>query len=193
MGSLVYSAICSLDGVTADRSGRFDWAFPGEEVVEHLDEEMPRYSTFLYGRRMYETMAVWETDPAVADQSPASADFARHWQSADKVVYSTTLGAVSTTRTRLERSFEADGVRALKEQAAGDLAVDGPTLATTALRLGVVDEVQLVVVPVSVGGGLRVWPDDVSVRLELRGERRFGNGMVELRYHVTGSEPARRA
>jgi dihydrofolate reductase len=183
MGRLVYSVICSLDGYLADASGSFDWAVPSEEVLVAINADMERYSTYLYGRRMYETMAVWETDPSFVD-TPGEAAFAKVWQAADKVVFSTTLDSVPTTRTRLLRSFDADEVERIKAAAPGDLTVDGPTLAAHALAQGVVDEVDLILVPVAVGGGLAVMPPGLRTDLELTSTRRFENGMVQVHYRV---------
>lgn len=186
MGHLVYSMIVSLDGYVADGEGDFGWAVPDEEVLEEVNAETADVGTFLYGRRMYELMAVWETDPAVAAQSPRSADFARIWQAADKIVYSRTMTQVRTRRTHLEHRFDPDAVHRLKESTSTDLTVDGPTLAAQALRHGLVDRLHLLVCPVSLGGGLSFLPD-FGIGLRLRHERRFGNGMVRLRYDV---EPA---
>lgn len=187
MGRLVYSMITSLDGYVADAGGRFEWAVPDEEVLEAINADTEGYGTYLYGRRMYEMMEVWETDPAAAAQSPRSAGFARLWTAAQKVVYSTTLPAVVTERTRLERRFDPEGVRRLKESAGADLTVDGPTLAAHALRAGLVDEVRVLVCPVVLGGGLGFWPDGVRLDLRLRDEQRFANGMVQLGYDVLGA------
>ena len=183
MGTLIYSMITSLDGYVADREGNFDWAVPDEEVLETVNRDTVGVSTFLYGRTMYETMRVWETDPGIAGQSPRSADFARLWTRADKVVYSTTLPEVDTTRTRLERQFDPDEVRELKARAEGDLTVDGPTLAAHALRHRLVDEVRVLLCPVTVGGGRPMFPDS-PLDLQLRDLRRFGTGMVQLYYDV---------
>ena len=184
MGRLFYSMIVSADGYVADPEGRFDkWARPDEEVLEAVNEDTADVGTFLYGRRMYEMMAVWETDPAVQSQSPQSEVFARHWQSREKVVYSTTLEEVGTRLTRLERGFAPQVVRALKETADHDLTVDGPTLAAEALRHGLVDEVHMLVCPIVIGGGLRMLPD-FRLNLRLQTERGFGNGMVQLKYSV---------
>lgn len=189
MGHLIYSMIVSADGYVADRGGRFDdWARPDEEALEAINGDMAKVGTYLYGRHMYAMMAVWETDPAVAAQSPQSEEFARQWQTKDKIVYSTTLGSVRTERTRFERRFDAGEVRRLKETAAGDLTVDGPTLAATALRHGVVDELHMLVCPIVLGGGLRYLPDEGRRELRLRGERRFGSGMVQLKYDVGAHE-----
>jgi dihydrofolate reductase len=184
MGQLIFSAICSLDGYIADSAGDFDWAVPDETVLADLNAEARTVGTYLYGRRMYETLSGWETDPSYADQSPGSAEFAAIWQAADKVVYSSTLETVNTRRTRLERSFEAADVAQIKRDSAADLYVDGPTLAAHALRLGVVDRLHLILCPVVVGGGLAVLPADVRLTLRLDGERRYENGMVALRYAI---------
>jgi dihydrofolate reductase len=184
MTRLIYSVICSLDGYNVDATGSFDWAEPSEEVVAFINEQGRPATTYLYGRRMYETMAVWETDPSAAEISPASAEFARIWQAATKVVFSTTLTSVWTSRTTLERSLTTDVVERIKAEAAGDLYVDGPTLAGSALRLGVVDELQVIVAPVTVGGGTSVYPADQRLDLRLLTERRFDNGMVALTYAI---------
>lgn len=184
MGQLVYTTICSLDGYVADASGEFRWAVPDEEVLAAINADTERFSTYLYGRRIYETMHVWATDPAAAQMSPESARFARIWQEADKVVYSTTLQDVVTARTRLEREFDPGAVERIKASATGDVSVDGPTLAAHALRHGVVDQVQLFVVPTLIGGGLPAFPDDVRTPLRLEEQRAFAGGFVFLRYAV---------
>ena len=181
MASLIYSAIASLDGYIADENGNFDWAAPDEEVHAFVNDLERPVGTYLYGRRMYETMAVWET-MALDDEPPVMRDFAGIWRAADKVVYSTTLADVSTRRTRLERDFDADAVRAMKAGAARDIGVGGAGLAAAALRAGVVDELHLLITPVIVGGGTRSLPEDLHLELDLREERRFGNGTVYLRY-----------
>lgn len=179
---MVFSVIGSLDGYIADDQGNFDWAYPGEEVIAFLNERSEGVNTHLYGRRMYEMMAVWETDPAAAEQSPESAAFAEVWKQARKVVYSTTLEAVSTRNTQLERTFDPAAVQQIKDEADGDLYIEGPTLAAHAFRAGLVDRVEIIVVPTIVGGGTRIYPADVRLGLELEGEQRFTNGMVHLRY-----------
>jgi dihydrofolate reductase len=174
----------SLDGCTEDAHGALDWAPPDEEVFVAITEIMRSAGTYLYGRRMYETMAVWETDAALGEQSPLTREFARVWQAPDKVVYSTTLPSVATARTRLERSFDADAVRALKAASDHDLLVGGPTLAAQAFSAGLVDECHLMVWPILLGGGKPALPTDVRADLELVGERRVGNGVMHLRYAV---------
>jgi dihydrofolate reductase len=180
MGRLIYSTIASLDGYIEDRNGKFDWAAPDEEVHRFVNELERPIGTYLYGRRMYETMVYWET---VHDAAPHIQDYAEIWQAADKIVYSKSLDAVSSDRTRIERSFEPDAIRRLKTE--GDVGVGGAALASEALRAGLVDEYQTFVAPVVVGGGKRALPDDVHLELELLDERRFGNGTVYLRYLVT--------
>jgi dihydrofolate reductase len=182
MGRLIYSAITSLDGYVADRGGNFDWAEPDAEVHTFINDLERPVGAYLYGRRMYEVMRAWET-PSLGDQPPFIRDFAEIWRAADKIVYSKTLAEVSTARTRIERGFDPEAVRQLK--AAGrDLAVGGPELATHAFEAGLVDECHLVLAPIVVGGGKRALPDNVRLRLELLGERRFGNGIIHLRYRT---------
>jgi dihydrofolate reductase len=184
MGKLIYTAITSLDGYIEDEEGKFDWAEPDEEVHAFVNDLERGAGTYLYGRRMYDTMVGWETDPSLAEQSPVMADFAAIWQAADKVVYSTTLETVSTARTRIERAFQPDAVRAMKTGAEQDLTVGGANLAAHAFEAGLVDECHLYLVPVVVGGGKRSLPEGTRVNLELIDERRFGNGTVHLRYRT---------
>jgi dihydrofolate reductase len=184
MGSLIYSAIMSLDGYTVDARGRFDWSAPDPEVHARVNELLEPVGTHLYGRRMYDVLVAWETMPTGEDQDPVVRDFARIWRAADKVVYSTTLTDVASARTRIERDFEPETVRRLVADSDRDVTVGGPTLAAHAFRAGLVDEVQLFVSPVVVGGGTRALPDDVRLGLELVDERRFGNGVVQVRYRA---------
>ena len=176
---LIYSAIASLDGYTADREGKFDWGEPDEQVLAFLNDLERPVGTYLYGRRMYEVMRYWE-DADLADRSAASRDFAGIWRSADKIVYSTSLPEAPTARTRLERSLDLAAVRALKQL--GDVSIGGPTLAADAIRAGLVDEYQLYVMPVLVGGGLAALPVGVRASLDLIDERRFASGVLYLRY-----------
>jgi dihydrofolate reductase len=187
MAKLIYSAIMSLDGYTADEDGNFDWAAPDEEVHTFLNDLERPVGTYLYGRRMYEVMAPWETDPTLADQARAMRDFAELWRAADKIVYSRTLETVSTARTRIERDFDPEAVRQMKAAADRDLTVGGPNLAAHAFRAGLVDECHLWVAPMVVGGGNQALPDKVRMPLELLDERRFGNGVVYLRYRTRGN------
>ena len=184
MAKLIYSAIASLDGYVEDEDGKFDWGRPDDEVHAFVNDLERPVGTYLYGRRMYETMVPWET---MADQSPVMRDYAEIWQAAEKVVYSTTLEAVTSARTRLERSFEPDAVRALKASSERDLSVGGSALAATAIEAGLVDEVQLFLTPIVVGGGKPALPDGVRLALDLLDERRFGNGVVFLRYSTRGA------
>jgi dihydrofolate reductase len=184
MAKLIYSAIASLDGYIADEDGNFDWAVPDEEVHAFINDLDRPLGTYLYGRRMYETMVGWETDHTLAEQSPVMRDFAQIWQAAEKLVYSRTLEAVSTARTRIERDFEPDAVRQMKARAGRDISVGGPDLAAHAFKAGLVDECHLFVSPIVVGGGKRSLPDDVRLKLELLDKRRFGNGVVHLHYRT---------
>jgi dihydrofolate reductase len=185
VAKLVYSAIASLDGYVEDMDGTFSWAEPDEEVHRFVNDLERPIGTYLYGRRMYETMAGWETDPALAAASPHMRDFATIWQAAEKVVYSRTLSAAWTARTRIEPEFVPEQARELKARADRDLAVGGPELAAHAFRAGLVDELHLYVVPVAVGGGKRCLPDGVRLELELLDTRLFASGMVFLRYAVS--------
>ena len=184
MGNLIYSAITSLDGYVADADGKFDWGEPDEEVHSFINDLERPVGTHLYGRRLYDVMVVWDDAEALSDQPPYIHDFARLWQAADKVVYSTTLTAVSTARTRIEREFDPEAVRRMKAAVERDLTVGGPSLAAHAFRAGLGDECHLILAPVVVGGGKQSLPDDVRLDLELVDERRFGNGMVHLRYRT---------
>jgi dihydrofolate reductase len=184
MARLIYSAIMSLDGYNEDERGQFEWAMPDAEVHTFINDLELNAGTYLYGRRMYETMAGWETEPGLAEQSPHMRDFAELWQAADKVVYSTTLETASTKRTRIERDFDPGAVREMKESAGRDLIIGGPELAAYAFEAGLADECHLFVTPIIVGGGKRSLPDHVRLELELLHERRFGNGMVYLRYRT---------
>ena len=184
MAKLIYSAIASLDGYIEDASGQFGWAAPDDEVHAFVNELERPVGTYLYGRRMYDTMVYWESPPDLARQSKAVQDFAQIWQAADKVVYSRTLSSPSSARTSIERELDVDAVRRLKETASRDLTVGGPELAAQAIAAGLVDEFQLFLVPVVVGGGKRALPEGVRLSLELLDERRFGNGTVYLRYRV---------
>ncbi len=182
MARLIYSAITSLDGYIEDAIGNFDWAAPDEEVHAFVNERERDTGTYLYGRRMYDTMAVWETDPALAAHSPITREYAQIWQAADKVVYSTTLATAITTRTRIERHFDPEAVRRLVAGAARDVSIGGPALAAHAFEAGLVDECQLYIAPVIVGGGKQGLPRKIRLRLELLEEHRFTGGIVYLRY-----------
>ena len=184
MARLIYLAITSLDGYIADEDGNFDWAAPDEEVHTFINDLERPVGTYLYGRRMYEVMVVWETDPTLAEQSPVTRDFARIWQASEKIVYSKTLEQASSARTRIERDFDPDAIRQMKAQAGSDIAVGGPDLASQAIKAGLVDEWQLFVVPIVVGGGKQSLPNNVRLKLEVLDERRFGNGMVYLHYRT---------
>jgi dihydrofolate reductase len=186
MANLIYIANVSLDGYVEDAHGGLDWTEPSDEYFTFITDLVRPVGAYLYGRRMYESMAVWETQPALAAQSELMADFANVWQAADKIVYSTTLHGVSTANTRLEHRFDPESVRDMKTAAVSDLTVGGSTLAAEALNAGLVDECQLFMHPVLVGGGKPAFPSDARVQLELLEEHRFGNGIVNLRYRIQG-------
>ena len=181
---MIYFTPTSLDGYIADETGNPDWAAPDEEGFAFISDLLRPIGLYLYGRKMYETMAIWETPDVIPGRTPGMLDFARIWQAADKIVYSKSLETVSTPKTRLKREFEPQLVRDLKAQLPHDLSVGGPALAAQALRAGLVDEYHLLVVPTMLGGGKRVLPSNVCVRLGLLDERRFANGWVYLRYHT---------
>lgn len=184
MAKLIYSAMMSLDGYIEDETGGFDWAAPDEELHRFVNEQERGTGTYLYGRRMYDTMAVWEGEPGWAEESPVTAEYARIWGAAEKVVYSRTLAEPRTARTRIEPVFEPEAVRRLVAEAARDVSIGGAELAAEAFRAGLVDEVQLYLAPVLVGGGKPALPQGVKVGLELVEERRFGSGVVWVRYRV---------
>jgi dihydrofolate reductase len=183
VAKLIYAAITSLDGYIADENGNFDWGEPDEEVHTFVNDLARPVGTYLYGRRLYEVMVAWET-LNLADLPTFMQDFAQIWRAADKIVYSKTLDAVSSTSTRIERDFEPAAVKGMKASAGRDISVGGADLAAHAFRAGLVDECHLFVAPIVVGGGTRSLPTNVRLKLELVDERRFGNGMVYLRYRT---------
>ncbi len=183
MAKLTYAAIASLDGYVEDAEGTFGWAAPDEEVHAFINDLERPIGTYLYGRRMYETMLFWETVNSDPDE-PAVSDYAGIWRAAEKIVYSRTLDRPSSERTRIEREFEPDAVRQLKASTAADIAVGGAELAARALGAGLVDECHLFLCPIVIGGGKRALPDNVRTRLELLDERRFRSGVVHLHYRV---------
>ena len=182
MGELTYLINCSLDGYTADPDGDFSFSRELEETTDAYAEQVGAAQTFLYGRAMYETMAVWETDPSLAELSPASGRFAAAWAPAEKVVFSTTLRQPLTRRTRIEPTFTREIAQQAK--AAGDATIGGPTLAAEALRLGLVDVISLLIYPLVLGGGTKALPDGLRLQLQLLDERRFSNGAVRVSYAV---------
>ena len=184
MANLIFVANTSLDGFTEDKDGKFDWTEPSEEYFRFITNLVRATRTHLYGRRMYETMMVWETDPHLAAQSPLMRDFAEIWQAANKIVYSTMLETMSTRKTQLERTFDPEAIRQLKEAVEHDILIGGPELAAHAFRAGLIDECHLFVIPILVGGGKSALPDNVHLQLELLEERRFDNGTVYLRYRA---------
>ena len=184
MAKLIYSAIASLDGYVADEDGNFDWAAPDEEVHTFVNDLERPVGTYLYGRRMYETMLYWETAHTLVNQPPFVQDFAQIWRAADKIVYSKTLETVSSARTRIERDFNPETVRQMKAQGGRDITVGGSNLAAQAIKAGFVDECHLFIAPIVVGSGKPSLPNNINLKLELLDERRFGNGVVHLHYRT---------
>lgn len=184
MGILIYAANISLDGFLEDEAGSFDWSVPDEEVHAFWNEHERHIGTSLYGRRMYETMRVWESDDWLLDQPPVVREYAGIWRATDKVVYSSSLAEVSTARTRFERHFDPEAVRRLKRNSDADLSIGGAGIAAEAFRHGLVDECVLLVCPVLVGGGKEALPRGIRLDLELLDHRRFANGVVYLRHAV---------
>ena len=186
MGRLIYSMMESLDGYVADAAGTFDWAAPDESVHTFANQLQRPIGTNLLGRRMYQVMSAWETLGTHGDEPAYVEEFGELWRASDKVIYSTTLGSVRAARTRIERSFEPDAIRRMKVELAGDISIAGPTLAAQAIAAGLVDEYQLLVVPVVVGGGTRYLPDGIRLDLQLVDQRRFDNGTVFVSYRPLG-------
>jgi dihydrofolate reductase len=184
MSKLIYFMPTSLDGFIAGETDNMDWSVPDEEVSTFINDQLRPIGTYLCGRKMYETMKIWETPDVIPGLTPDMMDFARIWQAADKIVYSKSLETASTLKTRLEREFEPQAVRDLKAQLPHDISVAGPNLAAQAIRAGFVDEYQLLVVPILLGGGKRVLPSNIDVKLDLLDERRVGNGWVYLHYRT---------
>jgi dihydrofolate reductase len=184
MAKLIYAAIASLDGYVEDAEGRADWAMPDEEVHAFVNDLERPIGTHLYGRRMYETMVFWETASSEAAEPAAFSDYAEIWRATEKIVYSRTLQAPSSARTRIERDFQPEAVRQLKRSSTADIAIAGAELAGQAIGAGLVDECHLFLCPIVVGGGKRALPDNVRAHLELLDERRFGSGVVHLHYRV---------
>ena len=184
MAKLIYSAIASADGYVEDAAGSFDWAAPDEELLSFVNDLERPVGTYLYGRRMYETMLYWETAHTVPGHPPSVREFTAIWQAAEMIVFSKTLQSVSSARTRIERNFDPGLVRRLKSATEPDMTVGGADLAGQAIKAGLVDELQLFLVPVVVGGGKRALPDGVRSELELLDTRRFAGGAVYLRYRA---------
>ena len=185
MGKLIYAAIASLDRYVEDEEGRFDWSTPDDEVHAFVNDLERPIGTYLYGRRMYETMVFWETVITAAEGPAVFWDYASIWRAADKIVYSRSLQDVSSARTRIEREFDRDAIQRLKQSSGADIAIGGAELAGHAIGAGLVDECHLFLCPIVVGGGKRALPDEIRMQLELLDERRFRNGVVYLHYRVS--------
>jgi dihydrofolate reductase len=185
MGKLIYAAIASLDGYVEDEEGRFDWSAPDDEVHAFVNDLERPIGTYLYGRRMYETMVFWEAVTTEADEPAVFREYASIWRAADKIVYSRTLQEVSSARTRIEHEFDDGAIQRLKQSSGSDISIGGAELAGRAIGAGLVDECHLFLCPIVVGGGKRALPDDIRVQLELLDQRRFRNGVVHLQYRPT--------
>ena len=185
MAKLIFSAITSLDGYIEDEDGNFEWGAPDEEVHHFVNDLERPVGTYLYGRRMYETMVYWETVQALADKPPCVRDFTELWQAADKIVYSKSLETVSSAKTRIERKFDPRVIQEMKSSQERDITVGGPYLAAQAFKAGLVDECQLFLTPIVVGGGKPSLPNNVRLDLELLSERRFRSGVVFLHYRTS--------
>lgn len=184
MAKLIYSLLMSVDGYIEDKDGRFDWATPDEQMHAYINEISAPIGTSLYGRKMYEMMVYWETAHTIPNQPQIVLDWARQWQAAEKIVYSTTLAEPRSARTKIERAFDPETIRQLKARSGHDIDIAGPEIAAHALKAGLVDELLMIVSPVIIGGGKRFLPDNVRLDLELIENRQFDNGFVAVRYAV---------
>ncbi|MEK0314681.1 dihydrofolate reductase family protein [Cohnella sp. 56] len=184
MAKLIYANNISLDGYIEDERGNFDWGISNDETYAFWTGFQRPIGTFLYGRRLYENMVYWETADAGSDQPEIKQEFARTWRAAEKIVYSRTLQAVSSASTRIEREFDAEAIRRLKESSVADISIGGPELAGQAMSAGLIDECHLLLNPIVLGGGKRALPNNLGMRLELLDEHRFQGGVVHLHYRV---------
>lgn len=184
MAKLIYSAITSLDGYIEDESGLFEWAMPSEEAHSFINDLLRPIGTYLYGRRLYETMIFWEKDPSFFEGSAVMADFAQIWKSAEKIVYSKTLSDISTARTQLEKNFAPNLIKQMKGKSESDLIIGGAELAREAFEVGLIDEYHAFLSPISIGNGKSALPVDVRLKLSLVNQLRFTDGMVYLHYKI---------
>ncbi|MDN4525481.1 dihydrofolate reductase family protein [Fictibacillus fluitans] len=189
MAKLIYAANVSLDGYIEDERGNLEWSISDDEVFAFWNDFQQPIGTCLYGRRMYESMVYWETaniktNPSIGDQLEVMRNFAQIWRAAEKIVYSRTLQTLSSARTRIEREFNPNVIRRLKESSGADITIGGPELAGQAMSAGLIDECHLLLNPIVLGGGKRALPDNLHIRFELLGERRFQCGVVQLHYRV---------
>jgi len=181
MGKLIYLVTTSLDGYVADDKGNFDWTSPSEEVLAFVDNVLKNVGTFLLGRRMYDTLAVWDTIPSDGP-SEGMNQFAHIWRAANKIVYSTSLTEVSIANATTEHVFDAEAVRKAIARADTDFSIGGPHLAAEAIRAGIVDEFHQVIVPKIIGDGNFWLPNKAEAELELAELQKFANGRVHLQY-----------
>jgi len=183
MRKVIYSMGVSLDGFIEAPNRELDWSTPDEELHRFWNDQAREMGTCLYGRRLYELMAdYWPTADTNTSAPEHVVEFARIWRDMPKIVFSTTLEKVDWN-SRLVRDNIAEEVTKLKAQPGKDMDVGGPTLASTFMRLGLIDEYRLVVHPVVLGGGTPFFPGlDNTISLRLAETRTFGSGVVYLRY-----------
>ena len=183
MSKLIYIINPSLDGYVEDETGAFDWVDP-DGVFEFITELLQPVGTYLYGRRLYKTMAYW--DAPVEGYASEHRDFARIWQQSEKIVFSRTLTGATTRNTRVERNFDLEAVRKLKRESEHDISIGGPELAGLALEADLIDECHLFLYPAIVGGGKPAFRYGLRRDLELLETHRFGTGAIYVRYRVQG-------
>ncbi len=183
MAKLSYITNTSLDGYVEDEAGAFDWVDP-DQIFAFITELLRPIGTYLYGRRLYETMAYW--DAPVDGYPSAQRDFARVWQKAEKIVFSRTLAGATTRNTRVERNFNLEAIRKLKRESEHDIEIGGAELAGLALEADLVDECHLFLNPVIVGGGKPAFRAALRRNLELLDTRRFDTGVIHVHYRIRG-------
>jgi dihydrofolate reductase len=178
---LIYSMSVSVDGFIADRDGAFGWGVPSDEQFRFHLEQVRELGSCLLGRRLYETMLVWETDPSLRDNEDTTA-FADAWCAIPKVVFSRTLDSVQGN-ARLAEASVAEEVAASLEATDKDVEIGGAGLAAAAIELGLVDELRMFRNPIVVGGGTPYLPPVTEdVRLDLIETRTFGSRVIYERY-----------
>ena len=186
MGTLIYTGVTSLDGYINDARGKFDWAEPSDQVHAFVNDLEREVGTYLYGRRMYDVMSFWEAPTPEVEASAVMSDYQRMWTAARKIVYSSTLDAVASENTTIERVFDPEIVADLVGRSDHNVSIGGPHLAAHALRAGLVGELRMFLNPVVVGDGTPFLPDGLALELDLLDEQRFDSGVVFVRYAVDG-------
>ena len=181
MSKLIYITNTSLDGYIEDETGAFDW-LNSHQVFEFITDLVRPIGTYLYGRRLYETMVYWAGP--VDGYPPEHRDFARVWQKAEQIVFSRTLTRAPTRIARVEREFDPEATRKLKRESAHDIFIGGAELAALALESDLVDECHLFLHPVILGGGKPAFRTAMRQNLELLDTRRFSTGAIHVRYRL---------